>query len=81
MTLTPEQLVYHYPSLPAVRVAKYAHGYWGERARAAVWSICQQLKMEVVKGTNLSWRKKKRAVAYFRWGRQHYYLFPCSGRV
>lgn len=76
--ITPEELIYNYPSIPAVRIAKYSKTYWGSRALEAVVAVAGDLGMEVIEGKTLNWRKKQRAVAKFRWGLSFYYLYPTS---
>lgn len=73
---TPEELLYNFPALPRVRLAKYAKKFYRDKALEGLRQVCSDLALDLVPGRGLHWRRKAQARTHFRWGIEFWYAFP-----
>lgn len=77
---TPEELLYQFPSIPKIRLVKYAKKFYADKGLEALRRVAEDLNLEVIDGSTLHWRQKAKALSKFRWGLKFFYLYPKEGK-
>ena len=75
MTMRPDQLLYHFPGIDRIRLARLAMRYHNERCTEALRGLAEGLGYVVLAGQDLNWRQKRNAAGRYHVGGRGFFLY------